>query len=102
MTDGIDRRQVRAVAKLARLELDESEVTEFTGQLQTIIEYVEKMQRVNTEGVEPLAHCLPITNRFRHDEVKDSLAPDEALENAPARDGDYFKVPRMLDETPGA
>lgn len=102
MGNKIDREQVQAVAKLARLELDESEVAEFTDQLGTIIEYVEKMQRVDTEGVPPLAHCLPVKNRFRDDQVNASLTPEEALANAPARDGDYFKVPRMLDETPGA
>lgn len=98
MTQKIDRDLVENVAKLARLELDESEVTEFTGQLATIIDYVDKMNRVDTEGVEPLAHCLPVKNCFRGDEVRESLDAEDALANAPARDGDYFKVPRMLDD----
>ena len=100
MTGKIDRALVRHVAKLARLELDESEVTEFTDQLATIIEYVNKMNRVDTDGVEPLAHSLPVKNRFRPDEVRESLDPEDALAGAPAREGDYFKVPRMLDDIP--
>lgn len=98
----IDQGQVRKVAKLARLELAEAEVEEFTGQLSAILDYVEKMNELDTEGVEPLAHCLAISNVLREDGVAESLGTEAALANAPQRDGEFFKVPKILDGGPGA
>ncbi len=97
MEKKIDQDQVRKVAKLARLELEEREVEEFAGQLSSILEYVEKMNELDTEGVEPLAHCLPISNVLREDSVKGSIGTEAALANAPQRDGEFFKVPKILD-----
>ncbi len=98
----IDEAEVRKVAKLSRLELSDEEVEEFTVQLGAILGYVEKMNEVDTEGVEPLAHCLPITNVLRADCVRESIGTDAALANAPARDGCFFKVPKVLDSGSGA
>jgi len=94
----IDQTQVRKVAKLSRLELTEAEVEEFTGQLIAILDYVEKMNELNTDNVQPLAHCLPINNRFREDIVRESLGTEKTLANAPQRDGEFFKVPKILDD----
>ena len=102
MAEKIDESQVRKVAKLSRLELSDAEVAEFTGQLSAILGYVEKMNELDTENVEPLAHCLPISNVFRPDRVKESLGTEKALANAPQRDGDFFKVPKILDTGSGA
>jgi len=98
----IDQQQVRKVAKLSRLELTESEVQEFTGQLGAILEYVEKMNELDTDNVEPLAHCLPVSNVFREDRVKESIGTEKALANAPDRDESFFKVPKILDDGSGA
>jgi aspartyl-tRNA(Asn)/glutamyl-tRNA(Gln) amidotransferase subunit C len=98
----IDQEQVRKVTKLSRLDLTEQEVQEFTGQLGAILEYVEKMNELDTSNVEPLAHCLPISNVFRQDCVKDSLGTEKVLANAPERDGAFFKVPKILDDSSGA
>lgn len=98
MDKKIDKAQVRKVAELSRLELTEQEVEQFTAQLSAILEYVEKMNRLNTDGVEPLAHCLPINNCFRRDCVKPSLGTEKVLANSPQRDGEYFKVPKILDD----
>ena len=98
----IDEAQVRKVAKLSRLELTEAEVQEFTGQLRAILDYVEKMNELDTNGVEPLAHCLPVSNVFREDCVTESLGTEKTLANAPQRDGDFFKVPKILDDSSGA
>jgi aspartyl-tRNA(Asn)/glutamyl-tRNA(Gln) amidotransferase subunit C len=98
----IDEIQVRKVAKLSRLELTEAEVEEFTGLLSAILDYVEKMNELDTEGIEPLAHCLPVSNVFREDCVKESLGTEKALDNAPQRDGEFFKVPKILDDGSGA
>ena len=102
MAEKLDKSQVRKVAKLSRLDLTESEVEEFTGQLSAILDYVEKMNELDTENIEPLAHCLPISNVFRPDEVRESLGAEKALANAPQRDGDFFKVPKILDTGSGA
>ena len=102
MAEKIDEQQVRKVAKLARLELTDAEIAEFTGQLSAILEYVEKMNELDTGNVEPLAHCLPISNVFPKDCVKESLGTEKALVNAPQRDGEFFKVPKILDDSSGA
>ncbi len=99
MAKKIDEAQVRKVAKLARLEVSNAEVAEFSGQLSAILEYVEKMNQLNTEGVEPPAHCLPISNVFREDAAKESLGTEKTLANAPDRDGDFFKVPKILEDS---
>ena len=99
MPQKIDREQVRKVAKLARLDLTEAEIEEFTGQLGAILEYVEKMNELDTAAVEPLAHCLPIHNAFRADEVHASLGTEQTLANAPQRDGPFFKVPKILEDS---
>jgi len=102
MAKKIDQAQVRKVAKLSRLELTEAEVEEFTGQLSAILDYVEKMNELDTDNIEPLAHCLPISNVFRRDCVKESLGTEKTLGNAPQRDGEFFKVPKILDDSSGA
>ena len=102
MAKKIDQNQVRKVAKLSRLDLSDAEVEEFTGQLSAILEYVEKMNELDTTGVEPLAHCLPVNNVLREDSAKESLGTDKVLANAPQRDGEFFKVPKILDDGSGA
>jgi aspartyl-tRNA(Asn)/glutamyl-tRNA(Gln) amidotransferase subunit C len=102
MVEKIDEAQVRKVAKLSRLELTDAEVAEFTGQLSAILDYMEKMNELDTAGVEPLAHCLPISNVLREDSVKESLGTEKVLANAPHRDEEFFKVPKILDDTSGA
>ncbi len=99
MEQKIDAQQVRKVAKLARLALTEAEIEEFTGQLGAILGYVEKMNELDTAGVEPLAHCLPISNVFRVDEARESLGTEKTLANAPDSDGPFFKVPKILEDS---
>lgn len=89
--------QVRKVAKLARLELSDADLSVMAGQLNAILGYVDQLQQVDTDGVEPLAHPLPVQNVFRADEPRPSLPVGEALKNAPARAGDYFGVPAVFD-----
>ena len=89
--------EVRKVAKLARLELSDADAPQMAEQLNRILEYVDQLQQVNTDGVEPLAHPLPVHNVFRDDEPQPSLPVDEALKNAPVRNGNYFGVPAVFD-----
>ena len=102
MAQKIDAEEVRKVAKLARLDLSDAEVGEFTGQLEAILEYVEKMDELDTAEVEPLAHCLPISNVFREDIIRPSLGTETVLANAPQYDMPFFKVPKILDDNSGA
>ncbi len=101
MVEKIGQEQVRKVAKLSRLELTEAEIEEFTSQLSAIPDYMEKMNELDTTDVEPLAPCLPITNVFREDSVNESLGTKTTLANAPQRDGEFFKVPKILDDSTG-
>jgi aspartyl-tRNA(Asn)/glutamyl-tRNA(Gln) amidotransferase subunit C len=89
--------QVRWVAHLARLELADEELPAMTRHLSAIIEYVNQLQKLNTDGVEPLAHALDIHNVFRADAPAPSLPVDAALANAPAREGDFYSVPAVLE-----
>lgn len=89
--------QVRKVATLARLELGDADLALAAGHLSAILDYVNQLSRLNTDGVEPLAHPLPVQNVFRDDEPGRCLTPDEALANAPVRYGDYFGVPAVFD-----
>jgi aspartyl-tRNA(Asn)/glutamyl-tRNA(Gln) amidotransferase subunit C len=97
----IDIEQVRQVAKLSRLDLSEAEISQFTGQLSAILEYVEKLNQLDTSGVEPLAHCLPIRNSLREDKIKQSLGTEKTLANAPDKDEQFFIVPKILEEPGG-
>jgi aspartyl-tRNA(Asn)/glutamyl-tRNA(Gln) amidotransferase subunit C len=89
--------EVRWVAQLARLELTDADLQTMTRQLGAIVDYVNQLQQVNTDGIEPLNHALPIHNVFREDEPRPSLPVDAALANAPDRRGDFYGVPAVLD-----
>ena len=102
MARKIDEPQVRHVAKLARLELTDEEVARFSTQLSAILDYMEKLNELDTDSVEPLAHCLPIHNIFREDVVTESLGAELALKNAPQHFENFFRVPKILDDDSGA
>jgi aspartyl-tRNA(Asn)/glutamyl-tRNA(Gln) amidotransferase subunit C len=89
--------EVRWVAHLARLQLTDAELAVMTRQLSAIVEYVDLLKQVNTDGVEPLAHALEVRNVFRADEPGTSLPVDEALANAPERRGAFYAVPAVLE-----
>lgn len=91
----IQRETVQHVAKLARLELNEEEQVRFTDQLGHILEYVEQLREVDTEGVG--IHAPALTNVLRRDESRPSLPREELLRNAPSVENGMFKVPRILD-----
>ena len=88
---------VAYVAELARLELTDEEKAVFQPQLENIVGYVEKINSVNVEGVEPMMHGRPLVNAFREDEVRPSLPTETALANAPKRVGDEFLLPKIVE-----
>ncbi len=90
--------QVRHIARLARLGIEDGEVDRFAGQLSEILDYFERLRQVDTEGVPPTAHTLPIHNVFRDDVPAPSMDPEETLANAPQREDDLFRVRAVLDE----
>ena len=89
---------IAKVARLARLAIPEGELDEYRRQCEVILDHAARVQALPTDGVEPTSHPLPRTNAFRDDVVTGSLDRDEVLSQAPDRDGDYFVVPRILDE----
>lgn len=93
----ITLKDVEHVAKLARLGLTEEEKEKFAGQLSSIISYVEQLNEVNTEGVEPMAHAIEFCNVFREDKVDEAGLRKELLSNAPQEEDGYFRVPRIAD-----
>jgi aspartyl-tRNA(Asn)/glutamyl-tRNA(Gln) amidotransferase subunit C len=88
---------LKKVARLARLELADPDLARLQPQISAILDYVAQLQQLETEGVEPLAHAVPIQNAFRDDVPAPSLPVDEALANAPHRIGNYFGVPAVFD-----
>ncbi|MDT8900228.1 Asp-tRNA(Asn)/Glu-tRNA(Gln) amidotransferase subunit GatC [Anaeroselena agilis] len=93
----ITRKDVEHVALLSRLELGENDVEKFTGQLNAILDYIDVLNKVDTSGVEPTAHVLPLKNVMRADEARPSLPRELALANAPEQEDGYFKVPKILE-----
>ena len=94
----ITRDEVEHVARLARLALGADEKERLRSQLDAILGYVEQLRRVDTEGVEPTAHVLPLVNVMRDDEVRPSYPADAMLHNAPDAHAGQFRVPRILEE----
>ena len=89
--------ETRKVARLARLALSDADLATMQKQLSAILDYVDQLKALNTDGVEPMAHPLPVQNVFRADEPSQSLTPNEALANAPSRLADYFGVPAVFE-----
>jgi len=98
MASSLDSSLVRHVAHLARLEVSEEEVARFADQLSSILNYMEQLNELDTAGIQPTAHAVRLTNVFREDQVRPGWDQDRALQNAPARHGEFFKVPKVLDQ----
>ena len=88
-------KEVEHVAKLARLELTESEKEKYTKQLGAILDYVQQMNEVDTSDVEPMSHAIPLTNVMREDEVKYEQTKEELMKNAPLEEDGFFRVPKI-------
>lgn len=93
----ISRDEVRNIANLARLQFTEEEEDQMAGELSRILDYVEKLNELDTSGVPPMSHVLDIHNVFREDEVEERIDREDALKNAPDADSDYFRVPKVID-----
>jgi aspartyl-tRNA(Asn)/glutamyl-tRNA(Gln) amidotransferase subunit C len=89
---------VRKVAQLARLELPEQKIATYTGQLERILDYVAHLEQVDTEGVPPTTRAVEVVNVTRDDLVETTVVREDLLELAPQREGDFFRVPRIMAE----
>ncbi len=93
----ISKQEVEHVAKLGRLELSEQEQEKLTDQLSSILTYVEKLNQLDTKGVEPTSHVLDINNVMRDDVAAESLPQDVALANAPDKAAGHYRVPLIIE-----
>jgi aspartyl-tRNA(Asn)/glutamyl-tRNA(Gln) amidotransferase subunit C len=89
---------VRRVAELARLQLAEAKIATYTSQLERILDYVAQLQAVDTEGVPPTTRAVEVVNVTREDVAEATKVREELLNEAPQREGDFFRVPRILGD----
>ena len=99
MEKNIDLDLVRHIGRLSRIELTEEQVELFGRQLGAILGHFDKLQELDTERVEPMAHAVELHNVLAEDAIGQSLPPEQALANAPQRDGDFFRVPKVIGES---
>ncbi len=92
----VSLKDVEHIARLARLEFSDAEKEKLTHELNEILRYVEQLNSVDTENVEPLSHVIELSNRLREDKVTAGLSSDEALQNAPSKTDKFFKVPKVI------
>ncbi len=93
----ISREDIRGLAFLVRIELTPTEELDMIEHLNTLLTYVEKLNRVNTDGIEPMVHVVEIPSPMREDRVTNQPDTEALLRNAPEREGDFFKVPRIIE-----
>jgi aspartyl-tRNA(Asn)/glutamyl-tRNA(Gln) amidotransferase subunit C len=93
----ISRGEVEHVARLARLALSDADIDALTGEMDAILAYVDQLNGLDTAGITPTAHAVPMANAFRSDEVVPSFTPERAQSNAPAPDPSGFRVPRVIE-----
>jgi aspartyl-tRNA(Asn)/glutamyl-tRNA(Gln) amidotransferase subunit C len=94
----ISREAVEHAARLARLQLGEAELERMRVQLSGILQYVDKLARLDTGAVEPTSHAVPLVNAMRDDEVEPCFPRDAMLANAPEAEGEFFRVPRIIED----
>ncbi|MBW3614100.1 MAG: Asp-tRNA(Asn)/Glu-tRNA(Gln) amidotransferase subunit GatC [Actinobacteria bacterium] len=100
MRDPLTADDVRHVARLARLDLTDEEVELFAGQLGDVLDHASDIEALDTEGVPPTAHPLPLVNVLREDEVTPGVDREEVLAMAPSAEDGRFRVPRILGDAP--
>ena len=90
--------EVRKVAKLARLELNETEIKQHEGQLEKILDYINQLEKINTDNIQCTTRAIEVVNILRKDEKKDYENSEELLDLAPSRENKFFKVPKIINE----
>ncbi|MDY7011460.1 MAG: Asp-tRNA(Asn)/Glu-tRNA(Gln) amidotransferase subunit GatC [Planctomycetota bacterium] len=95
----IDKELIRHIALLARIEMTDEQAETLGRQFTDIVAYVDKLGELDTEGVEPMAHALDVRNVLAEDTPGESLSVEQAMTNAPARDGDFYRVPKVIGDS---
>ncbi|MHC4715934.1 MAG: Asp-tRNA(Asn)/Glu-tRNA(Gln) amidotransferase subunit GatC [Planctomycetota bacterium] len=95
----VDEKLIRHIGRLSRIELTDEQVAVFGRQFADIVAYMDKLQELDTEGVEPMAHAVEVRNVFGEDDPAESLGPDKALSGAPDRHQDFYKVPKVIGDS---
>jgi aspartyl-tRNA(Asn)/glutamyl-tRNA(Gln) amidotransferase subunit C len=93
----LSREDVRHVAELARLDFSDEEEARMAEEMSQILDYVEKLDELDTSGVPPMSHVLDVTNVYREDEIEQRIDQEQALAPAPEADGEHFLVPQVID-----
>jgi aspartyl-tRNA(Asn)/glutamyl-tRNA(Gln) amidotransferase subunit C len=94
----VSKEEVEKIAKLAKLKFTDEELKNFTPQMNEILNYMDKLNELDTENVEPLSHPVEQINVFRDDKLNKSVSTEEALKNSPSKDDQYFKVPKIIGD----
>jgi len=93
----ITKETVEYVAHLSRIELEPQELEKISGQLSSIVDFIDKLRSVNTDNIAPTSHILPINNVLRQDQPGKALPAEKALENAPEKCDNFFIVPKVIE-----
>jgi aspartyl-tRNA(Asn)/glutamyl-tRNA(Gln) amidotransferase subunit C len=89
--------EVRHIARLARLSFDEDEERKLADEMNKILSYMETLNELDTDAIPPMSHVLDASNVYRADEAQERITHDQALSNAPDHDGDFFRVPKVIE-----
>lgn len=95
----VSKEDVKKIANLARLEFSEEEIGNYTNEMNQILNYMEKLNELDTENVKPLSHPIENSNVFRDDVLKESTLREQALKNAPDKTNEHFKVPKVINQS---
>lgn len=96
-TMAIDKETVKYAANLARMELQQKELEKLAGQLHSILDFIDKLKKVDIKNISPTSHILPLNNVLREDELRKSLPLEKTLKNSPQREGNFFSVPKVIE-----
>ena len=94
---GVSIEEVKKISKLAKLEFKDEELEKFTSQMNEILDYMEQLNEINTDDIEPLYHVIELGNVLKDDEVEPSYSREEILKNAPVKSDGFIIVPRVIE-----
>lgn len=94
----VNNKQVEQIAKLARLKFDENEIENLTKDMNKILDYMDQLNELDTDNIEPLSHPLDLSNVMREDKLKESISREEVFKNAPSHNEEFFKVPKVINK----